>query len=910
MDRIRDGLKSYLGEEEFLFVFPSEVVAGFWRREAVLAGYAEAVRPSRFVSWDTFKERAFTVRKEERPVNSFARNVFASSYLSRNTVERDLLPGYIDPEYADNSPALQQFLAKNLPSLKSSVEAGIDESGELRSLLEEYEKFLETNTLFEPKYEPLTFRETGIRAVLFFPELLEDFEEFEKDLRASGGVVFVSPGTAESGPGIPEAESPKHEARVFENSRIETKYIVNRIMRILSRGEAEPQEIWITLADESIASELTTLARLSGLPLEFKKGRPLSEYMPVRLFDGIRECVESGYAPAALGRLLLNSSLPWRDPEANRELVRFGIENYGLRNYRLAGKHRDRWEEELSKAGRKGLLGRYRKLRNRCSGILGAGSFRKLVEEIEGFSETFFSPGGWTEEERKIFQLALEVVEELDLEASGISGSSGIRPFQFFLQTLEENPYVVPTPGEGIPVYGYRVSAGAEPKVHFIAGLNQTSAQVLVRKYPFHSQQKMDLFGLEDLDLTERFAGAYLRSGERVILTASAVTSAGAVLVPERLFAREGEVPVPAAAARVPGWSDFFDDEYGMWNGEADSLSLLLPMQKKGFARAERTVFRAPGDDFTDTPVAAELLERILPRLLTEGRLRVSSTSAEDFYDCPFRFLLRYGLDLEEPEAAELAVDPRTAGILLHGVLQRLFERIKASEGRFEPAKTAHYQRILEEVIPEVFAEYARTRPKFLEPAWTETMDRSRVYISNLLDLEGKHFAGYRIVELEYRAEEPLDIPCAGHPVDLIGRIDRISASNRGHLILDYKSRNILRASDVRGDSDARSLQLPLYIRLAETGGFEVTEAWYVSLKEGKYYPILFEDDSKSIDREEMEGIIEEVMELIAGMLGRIESGDFTLPREEAGPPCGGCDFRTICRERYTIRSRGAHENQ
>jgi len=903
MDRMGEALKRYLGDERYTFVFPSEVTAGFWRREAVRAGYAHAVRPSRFISWDTFKERAFTVRKEERPVDSFARNVFAYTYLSRNVSERTLLPGFIDPEYADNSPALQQFLSKNLPALKSAVETGTDESGELASLYDAYGKFLDANGMFEPRYEPLSFVESGVRAVLFFPELLEDFGEFEKDLEESGGVVFVTPGVTDPG-----AELSRCESTVFENSRIETKYLINRIMRILHNREAEPHEIWITLADDSLENELKTLARLCGIPLEFKKGRPLCEYMPVRLFEQIRECSESGFSPAALGRVLLNRSLPWRDPGINRELVRFGIENYGLRNYRLAGKPRDRWEEEIFKAGNRRLLDYYRSLRKHCAGITGASSFRRLVEGIESFSELFFSRGAWAEEERKIFQLALEVLEELDLEASGIAGSSGVRPFQFFMQTLEDRLYVLPTPGEGIPVYDYRVSAGAAPKVHFIAGVNVRSTQVLVRKYPFHSQQKMDLFGLEDLDLTDRFADAYLRSGERVVLTASMVTPAGAELVPERLFTSDGEAPVPAGRAVVPGWSDFFEDEYGLWNGEAESLSLVLPIQVKGFTRAEQTVFRAAGNDFTDTPVSGDLLERIIPRLLSEGRLVVSSTSAEEFLDCPYRFLLRSGLGLEEPETAELAADPRTAGTLFHKVLQRLFERIKAEGGRFDPAKITVYRSILEEVIPEVFASYARRRPQFLEPAWTETMDRCCVYITALLELEAKHFAGYRIVELEYRAEEPLDAACAGHPAILEGRIDRISASNRGHLILDYKSRCTIGVGDVRGVSGVRSLQLPLYVKLAEAGGFEVIEAYYAGLKDGKYVPILSEEDAKFITREEMEGIIGEIIKWIEGMLKRIESGDFTLHRDEAGVRCGGCDFRTVCRERYTIRSRRGNE--
>ena len=900
MDRIREALEKYLADDTYLLVFPSEVVAGFWRRETVRAGYAEAVRPSRFVSWDTFKERAFTVRREERPVNSFARNVFACTFLNRNVSERSLLPGFIDPDYADNSPALQQFLAKNLPALGGAVEAGTDESGELRFLYDEYRKFLDENTMFEPRYESLSFLESGIRAVLFFPQLLEDFDEFEKDLEERGGVVFVSPRG-----GVPEYES-----LVFENSRIETKYLVNRIMQILYNREAEPHEIWITLADDSLEGELRTLARLCGLPLEFKKGRALSEYMPVRFFEQIRECADSGFAPADLGRLLLNRSLPWRDPEINRELVRFGIENYGLRNYRLKGRQRDRWKEELSKGGRRKLLEYYRTLRKHCAGMIGAASFRGLADAVAVFSEAFFSRGAWTEEERKIFQLALEVIEELDMEASGITGSSGVRPFQFFMQTLEGRPYVLPTPGEGIPVYDYRVSAGAEPKFHFVAGVNGTSAQVLVRKYPFHSQQKMELFGLEDLDLTERFADAYLRSGERVVLTGSAVTPAGAVLIPERLFAPEGETPVPADRVSVPGWSDFFEDEYEMWNGGADSLSLILPLQKKGFARAEQTVFRAPENDFTGAPVPGELLGRIIPRLLTEGRLIVSSTSAEDFFDCPYRFFLRYGLDLEEPETAELAVDPRTAGTLYHKVLQRLFERIKTEGGRFEPAKIGVYRRILEEILPQTFDDYARRRPKFLEPAWTETMDRAGYYAATLLELEAEYFPGYRITELEYRAEEPLRAACAGNPAVLIGRIDRISASNRGHLILDYKSRCGIRVGDVRGDSGTVSFQLPLYVRLAEAEGFEVTEACYAGLKDGKYFPILSDRDPKAIPREEMDEIIGGILDLIEKMLKRIESGDFSLPRDDAGVRCGGCDFRTICRERYSIRSRKGNEDK
>ena len=68
-----------------VFVFPSEATAVHWRKEFLEITGKKAVRNDRFISWDSFKEQITLHDREERPLNSILRRLFAADMIRKNS---------------------------------------------------------------------------------------------------------------------------------------------------------------------------------------------------------------------------------------------------------------------------------------------------------------------------------------------------------------------------------------------------------------------------------------------------------------------------------------------------------------------------------------------------------------------------------------------------------------------------------------------------------------------------------------------------------------------------------------------------------------------------------------------------------------------------------------------------------
>ena len=113
MRLVADTLRHNLENQDTLFIFPSEVVAAFWRRQALTLTSRHAVRSDRFISWDTFKEEAFVHRREAVPANSIVRLCFAADLLNKNADGKDFLKALVlDPDNMDTLYALSDYYLK------------------------------------------------------------------------------------------------------------------------------------------------------------------------------------------------------------------------------------------------------------------------------------------------------------------------------------------------------------------------------------------------------------------------------------------------------------------------------------------------------------------------------------------------------------------------------------------------------------------------------------------------------------------------------------------------------------------------------------------------------------------------------------------------------------------------------
>ncbi|RKX90372.1 MAG: hypothetical protein DRP59_09865, partial [Spirochaetes bacterium] len=134
----------------------------------------------------------------------------------------------------------------------------------------------------------------------------------------------------------------------------------------------------------------------------------------------------------------------------------------------------------------------------------------------------------------------------------------------------------------------------------------------------------------------------------------------------------------------------------------------------------------------------------------------------------------------------------------------------------------------------------------------------------------------------------------------LRGRIDRISRSGDFRSLVDYKKSYTPSVSSLAPeDGIPASFQLYFYILLAEGEGEKVNSASYYNFGKEKYVK-LFDESSgrKGMSREDkrIDARIEEMLNLVEAMKARIDTGDFSAGN------CDSCDFRNICRTRFTVR--------
>ncbi len=209
-----------------VFVFPSEIIADHWRRKILRLSGRGAIRGDTFLSWDRFKESVFRLHREETPVNSVMRTLFAASFLERNRLAaeegtRTPLRYLIPPEHAQHGAGFVRFVTAMLPRLgtfrnhlrdrgtelepeipadiSNEIRASVSENGQLdlqidtpsegetrwepfirdiRGLHFEYEEFLRDTGLFEPTDEVPALGGLDRRYLIFFPQVIEDFPEF------------------------------------------------------------------------------------------------------------------------------------------------------------------------------------------------------------------------------------------------------------------------------------------------------------------------------------------------------------------------------------------------------------------------------------------------------------------------------------------------------------------------------------------------------------------------------------------------------------------------------------------------------------------------------------------------------------------------------------------------------------
>jgi hypothetical protein len=888
------------------FVFPSELTARFWCRRALHFSNRKSIPTSRFLSWDQFKESCLIYASRGRPVNRAVRLLFLYRQLEQNR-RNPYLRRIIPPQYAGEPRIFLESLQRLLPVLHRLAAVRTrwprfsrDKLEDLEGLHARYRAFLDRSLLYEPNYEQPRFSPGNLEHVLFFPELIEDYGEFADLLSNQVERIPVPPGVR-----------PGTSVRVFQTLPEEIRATIQRAAALLDGG-VDPEEIILTVGQlGEVEPFLRREAELYSLPLQFHLGKPLSEFPQVMILHKAYTAVETSFSLNTMKALLLCHSIPWKQEKLCRALIRLALDGRIVGNTPSS----DNWASSIESSRRNGnprrlplsrASGFYSSLKHQLTRIAIANTFTELKECLVSFTADFLDLKRLDDEEVKIFQFAVDTLDELeqaDELAAGGAGAPGTadarslqRPaFPIWWLYLGQRLYVPGRYGAGISVYPFRVSEGMEPEHHFVINASQAATSHTIRRYPFLKLHEEQSLAEVQRELAPVHLQLYSHSGENVLFSYARRDFQRSNLPPPLFLARD--IPIVEATAADP--TDAYELERRAWI-EGGSFP-LQEMQKIGYEAASGGALGIKEIDAARQNLKDERLIRLLAQRLRdeEGRFRISATALEHFSLCPFQFLWERLLQLSGEEYEPSMIDPIEFGVLLHRGLELFFAWVQSDDsdpsGLLSIDRRDEYRKRLERIVSSICSDYRRKNPTLLEPIVAEIQGKVEELILAFLDVELETMAGERVegIEVRLRALAP-EIDTV-----LVGTIDRMSRNPSGYTLIDYKKKHV----PTRGDLFSRqavSLQMPFYIHLMELNDRSVTRAAYYSFENKRYHFVFGGPKTNMASAEDTRRSIDEVKQCIVDMRERVSSGNFQIGTSPA-TNCGRCRLQEICRSGYSL---------
>ena len=920
MNIVIQTLREHIANRDIRFVFPSQIASESWARKTCTLGIARSVARDRFLAWDDFKREAIQEKETKRkPATAVIRDLFTDALARRNS-EQIFFKSLIPPEYAGNGKIFAPFIARLLPSLKYwetlmqkfPMRRRDAEDDDYETVKKEYEAFLARYDLFEPSWEELKTHEGKTRYIIFFPELIEDFAEYD-------ALLLAPQFTRISAKDSDNAESGAQSLLYYKSAKAEIRDAVMELRRLHKEEGVPYEDMAVSVPElEEMEAELLKEFFLRQVPVTRRAGKKLGETGAGRFFVLVSECAASGFSFNSLKALILNDHIPWKESEKNRALINFGIKYNCVLSYVQNGTTVDIWEEAFKKAygdGGKELQPYYQQLKRSVNNITGSVSFSDIQKYYFVFRGSLLDMEKITAEDdavlsRCIAELGSLIELEENFDDPALVPSS---PFVFFLSYLSGKEYVRAGQKSGVNIFRWRVAAASPFACHFVLNASQSAASVLYQPLKFLRQDKRKALGLEDADASGAFfllcdtgcdTGKDKGFKTYARISASEQTFSGWA-IPHSFFAQGKTAPPPASAC------DPYAEERRFWR-EGTAMKEIFPLQKSSYERWKDTIVQKENNFsfFTSSiPVsgASQIGELIEGAMLgDDGCLAVTPTrDLNVYYNCSLSWLYDRVFGAEEFSLEAALLDDTSLGILYHKILEKIFAKIKNEDRVFVSGRLGVYKNWALEITREAIKEHPAFKGPLAVPLVSPQAAGMSKKIERLLELEADNFSGYEVAELELRVNREVG--------DLLvnGVIDRVSVSPDGTpVIIDYKTNYLpdQTAAEDLPEIPLSEFQMPLYIKLFEEGAGakleasrKVQGAFFYSVNGRRIKAVVGETAggrTKAPSREEYEPFLSAAEKQIEEFGRKVKALDFT-PREIRIRDCLCCAYKTVCRTVY-----------
>lgn len=903
-------LKDNISDPSVFFVFPTQVAADSWADALLDSLETGTVAMERFTAWDTFKGKSIRSQQQDKTsIPSALRKLFASRLIAENAAlvregREPLFRSLINPDYAQEASSFASWISSLLPQLalwkKHQKAAAADaEDIDLERLYEAYRDFLDEKKLFDPAWETPPFDARGNRYILFYPEILEDFAEYQNLLEESPDITLVK---ADELVPLSGATSPAGFIRTFDNSRAELHALVLEIKRAHEEDGVPYEDMAVSIdRDGLLLPYIERELALYCIPAKRRIAVPLTSRGAGLLFPQIQECVSTNFSFEAVKDLLLNNDLPWKEKQLNMELINFGIKNSCICSFEKDGKVFDVWKDAFDAFPQEErLVTFYDKLKLRLENISRAKTFKDIEDSYFAFRSDFFDTNAFTEQADNVLGRCLKELAELiriqnEYEDEGKKDLQIDNAFSFFTEQLATTEYLAQSAATGVLLYPYRNAASAPKARHFVPAAGQDAVTVSYSPLRFLSQEKRTKLGVEDTDVSAIFLKMYGQNSVRGTWYSCAEKSFAGYTLPHSALASE--------KASVPENGDPIAEQRMWLSGQQDAFpATVSETDKAGFADWSS---RASELSSTDTALGG-----IDKSALYEGdKVRVSESALADFFKCPRYWYYSRCLKLKPFSLEADLMEDVWVGTLYHKILETFFASIKDSSAN----------QILDPDNPEVLADYLPRINAAVEagiadakgsPLSKELLQKQKdAYTEkarNCILSFCHEFNSCSIAAIEK------EISMSPDDTEYLytGKIDLVLRTNDEKIILiDFKTGSSPSKSSCFPAKDDENLlknfQFAMYIKLWEHDNPDsddvVSECHFYEIGNCAKKTVVGKTSREPKDRQDMDASITLLEKYAAVYTKAVSESTLEAGIQPVFTDCAACRYKTVCRSTYTV---------
>jgi RecB family exonuclease len=642
------------------------------------------------------------------------------------------------------------------------------------------------------------------------------------------------------------------EALEYPHLEAEVRGTLARVKTLLMEGVPQDDLVIVARDDSFYGPTVLSVAKEYGVPVRLHYRVTVAGTRVGAWLKMLFEAAEEGFPFEMTARLIAHPLGPglaregWAEARRVRASGSSSWEEYGVKLAHLDLPHI--WPDEDSRAS---WVGRFEEFLGTCNLGNRVGSARREIVALARLREGV----RWLTEPEE---------ERISRER--------------FLAELFEAMSVTATPaypeGEGVALHTPLSLYGARYRYIFVLGLAEGTLPAPVAEDPtldFHERKLLKEEGVH-LELAAERARRERLSfwtllqvpREHLVLSYPKVVGSRACLPSPYFELLEMEPSPPGslpAASPEEARRAFLQRE-----GYEDQIL-------KHAARAWEVERRREGTDPFD------LYDGVLDLPLEAGERHFSASQLTDLLRCGFKWWAGSVLGLAEPEEGE---SPALLGWLYHKALETATRR--CMEGPVRDLRSGMLG-CLEETFSEAEEEVEADRMR----AWGV---RRRLHLEMLRNAISQ--GDFVLPGAEVLATEAT-FSGRWRGFELAGRVDRVDRTEKGLVLVDYKS----------GSSRPRpDVQLAIYREAAAEAlfpGEKSRDAYYYSLRSGERIK------GKQPDEEELE-------ELAKGIHERLRSGHLppdVLERDQLGRACAVCSFDLVCRRGARLgRKLGAESEE